>query len=225
MELQTSECKWTFIDGLLLMDLNAAFDTVDHNVLLDLLQKMFGLRETVLKWFTDYLSNRSFKVCVEVEYSVCIDLKFSVPQGSLLGPLVFNSYSSAVIDIILTDLNVHSFADDQSLQKSFKPGMKEETELMMKLESSLENIQLWMRHNTLNLNPNKTEFILFGSRAQLLKCFTNKINVSGSKVECSLIVQYLGAWLDQSLDFKHHSSIKCRTASWILKRLDLYNIC
>ena len=57
-----------------MMDLSAALDTVDHNALLDLLQKMFGPRETVLKWCRDYLSNRSFKVCVEGEYSDCVVL-------------------------------------------------------------------------------------------------------------------------------------------------------
>ena len=75
---------WSFehqnVNVLLIMDLSAEFDTVDHNVLLDLLQKKFRLRETVLKWFIDYLSNRIFKLCVEGEYSDCVDLKFSVPQ-------------------------------------------------------------------------------------------------------------------------------------------------
>ena len=126
----TSNTLWSFdhqnVNRLLLMDSSAAFDTVDHNVLLDLLQKKLGLRETVLKWFTDYLSNRCFKVCVEGECLDCVNVKFSVPQGSLLGPVLFNSYGSTVIDIILTDLGVHSFANDHSLQKSLKPGMKEE---------------------------------------------------------------------------------------------------
>ena len=108
---------------------------------MDLLQKKFGLRETVLKWFTDYLSNRSFKVCVEGEYSDCIDLKFSIPQGSLLGPVFFNSYSSTLFDIIPTDLGLNSFADGHFLQKSFKPGTKEETDWMIKLESCMENIE------------------------------------------------------------------------------------
>ena len=201
------------------MDLSAAFDTVDHNVLLDVLQKKLALRETVLRWFTDYLSNRSFKVCVEGEYSDCADLKFSVPQGRLLGPVLFNSYSSTVIDIILTDQGIHSFANDYSLQKSFEPAMKEETELMMKLESCFENIELWMRQNRLNLNPNITEFILFGNRAQLLKSFTIEINICGLKVEYSLVGWYLVSWLDQSLDFKHQSTIKCRTGSRNLKKI------
>ena len=182
------------------MDLNTAFDIVDHNVLLDLLQKKFQLRETVLKWFMDYLSNRSFKVCVEGEYLDCVDLKFPITQGSL-GPVIFYSYSSTLIDIIPTDLGVNGFINDRSLQKSFKPGTKEETDLMMKLESCMENIKLWMRQNRLKLNPNKTEIIIFGSRAQLLKSFTNETNVSGLKVECSLFVWYLGGWLDQLLDF------------------------
>ena len=93
---------------------------------MDLVQKKFRLQATVLKWFTDYLSNRSFKVCMEGEYLDYVDLKFSVPLGSLLGPVLFNSHSSTVIDIISTDHGVHSFVDDHSLQKSFKPGMREE---------------------------------------------------------------------------------------------------
>ena len=99
--------------------------------------------------------------------------------------------------------------------------MIEETELMMKLECCLENIELWMGQNRLKLNPNKTVFIWFGSRAQVLKCFISEINVCGSKAEGSLVVLYLDAWLDQSLDFKHHSMIKCRTSSWNLKMIRL----
>ena len=76
----TNDILWSFehqnVNGLLMMDLSTAFDTVDHNVLLYLLQKTFGLRETVLKWFTDYLSNRSFKVCVEGEYLDYVDVSF-----------------------------------------------------------------------------------------------------------------------------------------------------
>ena len=114
---------------------------------------------------------------MEGEYSDFVDLKFSVPQGSLLGPVLFNLYSSTVIDIIPTDLGINNFADDHSLQKSHKPGMKEETDLMMKLQSCMENIELWIRQNRLKLNLNKSEFILFGSRGQQMKCFANKINV------------------------------------------------
>ena len=123
-------------------------------------------------------------------------LEVLCPSGSLLGSVLFNMYSSTVIDIILTDCGVNNFSNDYSLQKSFKPGTKEETDLMMKLKPCLENIELWMRQNRLKLNPNKTEFILFGSKAQLLKFFTNEINACGLKVECSLVVQYLDVSLD-----------------------------
>ena len=85
---------------LVIMDLSAAFDTVDHNVLLEVLHKCFGIDGTALEWFHNYLSSRFFKVNIGDTCSNLKELNFSVPQGSCAGPNLFNAYSSTLVNCI-----------------------------------------------------------------------------------------------------------------------------
>ena len=101
------------MSALCLLDLTAAFDTVDHELLLLRLERQFGLRGTVLAWFRSYLSGRTFRVIFSsstssIVYNVC-----SVPQGSVLGPLLFVVYTADLEDIAEKHgVSVHAFADD-----------------------------------------------------------------------------------------------------------------
>ena len=108
---------------LILLDLSAAFDTVDHDVLHNRLSTDFGIKGTALKWFESYLSNRRQRVSIEGVTSKLFDLDFGVPQGSCLGPLLFLLYSSKLFKIISRHLpSVHAYADDTQLYLSFKAG-------------------------------------------------------------------------------------------------------
>ena len=108
---------------LVLLDLSAAFDTVDHDVLHSRLSTDFGIKGTALKWFESYLSNRRQRVSIEGVTSKLFDLDFGVPQGSCLGTLLFLLYSSKLFKIISRHLpSVHAYADDTQLYLSFKAG-------------------------------------------------------------------------------------------------------
>ena len=108
---------------LILLDLSAAFDTVDNQILLDRLHTEFGVCGKVLDWFASYLSNRSQKVTVDGVLSDRFGIDFGVPQGSCLGPLLFVIYSSKLFNIVNNHLqNVHTYADDTQLYLAFKPG-------------------------------------------------------------------------------------------------------
>ena len=105
---------------LTLLDLSAAFDTIDHNVLLDLLHNDLGIHGTAHQWFQSYLSGRTQCVRIGEQKSAPLDLRYGVPQGSVLGPLLFCAYTTKLGQIIQThDLNYHIYADDTQIYLSF----------------------------------------------------------------------------------------------------------
>ena len=107
---------------LVLLDLSAAFDTVDHAILLIRLETSFDITDAALAWFSSYLSGRSQRVSVNGERSDCYPLPFGVPQGSCLRPLLFSAYASKLFEIIKLYLpNAHAFADDTQLDLFFSP--------------------------------------------------------------------------------------------------------
>ena len=107
---------------LVSLDLSAAFDTVDHTILLRHLEMSFGVTENVFKWFASYLSGRLQRVMVIGELSNKFQLSFGVPQGSCLGPLLFSVYTSKLFEVIKNHLpNAHANADDIQLYLAFKP--------------------------------------------------------------------------------------------------------
>ena len=103
------------INLLIMLDCSAAFDTVSHKVLIDLLEKEFGVSGTTSEWFQIYLHDRKVKVCVDGQYSMEKIINYSVPQGSLLGPVLFNAYCSTLVEVIPTGISINGFADDHSL--------------------------------------------------------------------------------------------------------------
>ena len=103
------------ITAIVAIDLSAAFDTVDHKILTDVLNKRFNIEGVALEWFSNYLSPRSCKVMVANEYSTEKSLSFSVPQGSVAGPVLYNAYVSMVEEVVNPPTDLHSFADDHTV--------------------------------------------------------------------------------------------------------------
>ena len=201
--------------AMTVMDLSAAFDTVDHTVLLDILENKFGLGGQILNWFSTYLQPRSFKVCVENQYSTVKPLNFSVPQGSASGAYIFLCYASPIEEVIPADLSLNGFADDHSVRYKFKAGNRDQELCMEQLMNiCMVNVKEWMTSMRLKLNDSKTEFIIFGSTKQVKKLATTNINVNGCEVPRTPLIKYLGSWLDENLNFKHHITKKCQTAMY-----------
>ena len=203
------------VTAFIAIDLSAAFDTVDHGILLDVLQYLFGVTGMVRKWFNSYLSPRQFQVSIGKAYSEPIDLQFSVPQGSCAGPILFLLYASTIGEVIPQTIDIHGYADDHGIKSKFKAkddNNEAEPETIQGLESCLEDVKVWMDENRLKMNSSKTEFILFGSRGQLQKCTTDSINVNCVEVKQGGCIRYLGALLDAQLNMAQHISAKCRTA-------------
>ena len=206
---------------LVLLDLSSAFDTVDHNVLLDRLNSQFGISGRVMQWFKSYLSNRSQFVTVNGGLSRNFELRYGVPQGSCLGPLLFVLYSSELFSIIKKHLPTsHAFADDTQLYISFKPDsdIDKETALTAMRECILD-IKQWMLSDKLKLNDSKTEIILIGTRQQLAKVNLTSFTFGDTEIALSSEVRNLGCWFDSHLTMNSHIVKTCKAAFY-----HLYNI-
>ena len=204
------------VTAIVILDLSAAFDTVDHDLLVDVLEKRFGITGTARKWYESYLRPRSFRVEVGKERSQPRQLDYSVPQGSIQGAFLFVAYASTLEEIVNKNtLELNGFADDHSVRRMFRPsklGHRDELETIAIIEESMLDIKSWMDQVRLKMNDSKTEFIYFGWPSQLDKCITQHINVNGEHIEKAEITKYLGAYLDSKLDFKEHIKTKCKAA-------------
>ena len=208
------------ITALILLDLSAAFDTVDHSILLERLQSCIGVGGTALKWCSSYLFGRNQRVCIGDSVSDPVYLNYSVPQGSVLGPQWFLIYTYPLRNIVSKyNLSYHSYADDTQLYMSFKPSQKDADTCISCLEDCIRDIRLWMKHNFLKLNDDKSEFILFGSHQQLAKVSVPHVEIGGSSVPSSIVVRNLGVMFDSAMSLKPHVSNVIRNSALHLRNI------
>ena len=144
---------------VVILDLSAAFDTVDHDLLLEVLEKQYGIVGTARQWYTSYLKPRTFKVSIRGTTSQPRQLDYSVPQGSVQGAFLFIAYAST-LDLIVqpSGLELNGFADDHSICTTFKPSKldhKEELDTITTIESTMLDIKSWMDQAHPKLNESK----------------------------------------------------------------------
>ena len=150
---------------LILLDLSAAFDTIDHDVLFSRMESTLGITGPALEWFRSYLGDRTLRVQIDDSFSASQEILWSVPQGSVLGPLLFLIYLLPLgILIRKHGLELHAYADDTQLYISIKPiNQRVVDEGVAKLENCLTDIYTWMSQNKLKLNADKTEVLVMGT--------------------------------------------------------------
>ena len=146
-------------------DLSAAFDTVDHGILLSRLFNRFGITGTVLEWFRSYLSYRTQFVQVNRVRPVSHVLEFGVPQGSVLGPLLCSMYTSPLGEIARRhQMFYHFYADDTQLYITFRTSSVSDRNLSnAKLVNCVRDMDAWMLSNKLKLNKGKSEVLVISS--------------------------------------------------------------
>ena len=188
--------KRTFSCGVFI-DLEKAFDTVNHKILIQKLE-FYGIRGVASQWFLSYLTNRQQRVKFNGIKSSFKNITCGVPQGSILGPLLFLIYINDMKNSTKNSI-LHHFADDTNLLCSDT----DEKILRKKLNEDLRLIYNWLCANRLSLNVDKTEFVVFRPpRSDSTNRFTLKLN--GTTLYESPKIKYLGLILDKKLSWKHH---------------------
>ena len=202
---------------LVLLDLSAAFDTIDHNILLERMEKRFGFRGIALKWFKSYLEHRVQSVKIKHSISKPRHISYGVPQGSVLGPLLFLMYTSPTEDIVAEHgLNCMIYADDSQLY--IKINSSDRMLGMERLKSCVNAIMEWAKKNRLQCNPSKTEIIHFLSRFSKNPPFCN-INIGDDIINLSNTVRDLGVMLDSVMNLRSHINSICKSSSLAIRNI------
>ena len=206
---------------LVLLDLSAAFDTVDHCILLDRLQNLLGITGLALEWFRSYLSQRKQQVVINGAKSDVKHLDCGVPQGSVLGPLLFLIYILPLGDTMKgCSISRHGYADDIQVYRVLACLMVDFQ--CVELEHRLNSIQDWLTVNKLKGNPDKTEFMLFGHQQTLKSLVLPALTIAGTVVQLSKVpVRNLGVLFDSKLSMDSHVSSVVRAASYHLRNIGL----
>ena len=197
--------------AIVLWDQSAAFDTIDHDTFLDSLSSWFGVSGVVLDWFKSYLSDRVQCIKIGSILSDAKKLLYGVPQGSVLGPILFSLYTTPLSKVIQNHpgISIQFYADDTQLYVHLTH--KNAASALDKLSRCLEDIKRWLSTNKFKLNPDKTEFIVFGSKSQCEKLnHSFPVNILGNLISPVDAVRNLGVWFDSDFSFSCHVMKVCK---------------
>ena len=222
-----SNCSYTWklrvdrgdISSAVFLDIKKAFDTIDHRILVNKLSQ-YGVCDDSVKCFESYISERVQCCSVNGCTSTLRHIKYGVPQGSILGPLLFIIYMSGLPNVVKNG-KICMYADDTNLSTK----VNKVSDISDQLIPEFTNILYWLKENKLSLNFMKTKFMLIGS-IQKIQPLNNliAIRVNGRLLKRVKRIKYLGSVVDENLTWDDHInyiSVKIRRNIGILKRMRL----
>ena len=190
---------------------------MNYDCLLSILQEL-GVKGTVLQWFKAYLLNREQRINIKGTCSDSKELATGVPQGSVLGPVLFNVYTSSLGRLLRKHLpQYHFYADDSNLYVCVKPSAL--TGATKQLEECVAAIQSWMCSHQLQMNEEKTEFIIINTKQAATKITPLPLTIGDNVIEPSPTAGSLGVLWDSNASMEAHINNICRAAF-----LQLHNI-
>ena len=203
---------------LVLLDFSAAFDTIDHGLLLERLTSRFGFKGTVISWLKSYLSNRSQYIDINNVLSSSYPLAFGVPQGSVLGPVLFCLYISPLEDIFKSHgLSVMTYADDTQLYVVIRK--QQLVTARTAIENCILDIKAWCGINMLVLNDGKTEVMHIHSKFMRSISHHTGITVGQSTITPKSDVRNLGVIFNQHLAAKSQITNCCKVSFMALSNI------
>ena len=207
--------------AMVMIDLSAAFDTVNHSILLHRLSECYGIKGNAHAWLKSYLTGRKQFITIKGERSTEQEKHCDVPQGSVLGPNLYEDYTTASLGDIFRKHGVlfHIYADDSQIYLPFSPG--EEEVVFQKLEACFDEVRQWMATNWLQLNDGKTEFLIFGSKQNLASLKRNSINIGQCEITSSKLnaVKCIGAYFDNIMKLEKQITFMCKSAWYHLYQI------
>lgn len=205
---------------LMLLDLSAAFDTVDQLKMLSILRNRCGIQGVALKWFESFLKGRTQKVLIKDEYSNSEPLDFGVAQGSILGPKLFNLYAQSFASTLNTKVNVkvEGYADDHQLQKQFSV-IFQFTFLTEGVQNIFNAAELWMFEYFLKVNSSKTLMLMVAPPSVLDSIIIKGTFINGCCIRFVSEAKNLGVILDSLLSFSSQVKKVVKTCFNTLRKI------
>ena len=200
---------------LVMLDLSAAFDTVDHNILLKRLRGHFGIEGNCHAWIKSYLFERVQQVLIGSNLSSEKVMGYNIPQGSILGPDEYSDFTAPVGNVVRAhSIQPHFYADDSQLYKHFKANICDSIQNAIdSLENGCASIQSWMNSNLLKLNEDKTELMIIGSKRRLKSVNVSSLDIGGSKITPTTSAVNIGVTLDCNMSMEMQVN-KIVSAAW-----------